>query len=150
MLKDGKFASDEDRQHFEQLVGESALHLNLPDLQKALDNPFLTWEKWLRNLLLDEPISTYEEQVKDGLRSWLLSQTEPFTAEQQRVVRMIVNVYLSNRDHLEVFGIDRFQQPPFTRLGGYNYVCRIFGEDNLKSLLDHLNTSIFRRQLDAA
>ncbi len=142
VLQTGDFADDEERRRFEERLNRPRLYLKLSDLREALNNPRLTWEKFLRHVLQGTPLPTYEDLLDEAFQSWTASQPEPFTEEQIRILTMMKNQFACNRDLIREFSMERFNRPPFQASGGLAKVRSLFG-NRIEDLLEELNTQVF-------
>lgn len=86
----------------------------------------------------DDELVPYQEQVRERFANWMAQQGNngrKFTADQVRWLEMM-------RDHVATsveIVVDDFELAPFAEEGGFGKASMVFGNEELRELLDELN-----------
>ena len=131
-----------------------AIRLNAPDfwfdeaaLRKAFDQPSGSLSDFIRAALGLYAFPTREQRIERAFRAWVAEHSDSIKPEQARILNLLRNVAMAaaRETRYDLIKPDVFNRAPFTLLGGRAKMDKIFGREQLDTILGDL-----RRIIEAA
>ncbi len=141
-VKSGEELTDDEVQELAGKLNTPEFYFNEANLRAAYQYPQGTLSEFIKAALKIYGLPTEEQlqekKITDLFESWLL--TKNFNSQQAKVMRIIKNQYLANKEKVD---ISIFNQPLFNQFGGLKNIIKIFGEKEIQSTVEELNTTVF-------
>jgi type I restriction enzyme R subunit len=141
-VKAGEELSDDEIEKLAEKLNSPDFYFNEANLRAAYHYPEGTLSEFIKSALklfeLPNEEQHTERKINDLFEAWLIERN--FSSNQSRILRMVKNQYLTNKEKIDV---SIFNQPLFNQFGGLQAVLRIFGEKEIQETLKELNTKIF-------
>lgn len=148
-IKNDQELTNEELLELSRKLNSSRFYFNETNLRSAYHYPQGTILEFIKAAFDLYKLPT-EEQMRENkinnlFESWLVDKN--LGSEQVKILRMVKSQYLANREKID---ISIFNQPLFARFGGLKSALRIFGEEELQSVVNELNRSIFINSIKEA
>lgn len=134
--------TDEELLELSRRLNSPKFYFNETNLRGAYRYPQGTLLEFIKAAFGMYELPTEEQLLKDKVdnlfESWVVDKN--FASEQVKILRMIKNQYLANKEKVD---ISIFNQPLFSQFGGLKNVLKIFGEEGLQTTVSELNKNIF-------
>lgn len=141
-IKEGKELEDKEVLELSEKLNSPEFYFNEANLRGAYHYPQGTIAEFIKAALKIYDLPTEEQlqekKINDLFESWLL--TKNFNSQQAKVLRIIKNQYLANKEKPD---ISIFNQPLFNQFGGLRNILKIFGEREIQASVEELNTRVF-------
>lgn len=141
-IKEEKELTDGEIQKLAEKLNSPEFYFNEANLRAAYHYPEGILSEFVKDALKLYELPTEEQlqerKINNLFEAWLVERN--FTSHQAKILRMIKNQYLVNK---EKPGISIFNQPLFNQFGGLPAILKIFGEKEIQANLQELNNKIF-------
>jgi type I restriction enzyme R subunit len=141
-IKSGQELTASEVQELAEKLNTPEFYFNEANLRAAYQYPQGTLAEFIKAALKTYELPTEEQlqekKISDFFESWLL--TKNFNSQQAKILRMIKSQYLANKEKVD---IAIFNQPLFSQFGGLRNIIKIFGENEIQTAVQELNTTVF-------
>lgn len=127
----------EEEQNLSDRLNRPEMFFNEENLRRAYKRPGGTLIDFIRVALGSLRLKSREEELTDNFHAWLV--TKNLTSEQSQYLSLLKNrgIVKGKVDLNDLF------QPPLSILNAARLGIELFGEKNLKEIIEDMNTSIF-------
>jgi len=141
-IKKGQELTNEEVRELSEKLNSPDFYFNEANLKAAYHYPEGNLSEFVKAALKLYELPT-EEQLKERkinnlFEAWLVEKN--FESQQARILRMVKNQYLANKEKIDV---SIFNQSLFNQFGGLPAILRIFGEKEIQKELQELNNKVF-------
>ncbi len=127
----------EEEQLLSERLNQPKMYFNEENLRRAYKNPGGTIINFIRAALGSLKLKSREEELTENFHAWLV--TKNLTPEQAQYLSLLKNrgIVKGKVDLNDLF------QPPLSILNAARLGIELFGERNLKEIIEDMNASIF-------
>lgn len=139
-VKEEEALTSEEEQLISERLNQPKMYFNEENLRRAYKNPAGTLIDFIRAALGSLKLKSREEELTENFHAWLV--TKNLTPEQAQYLSLLKNRGIV-KGKVEVN--DLFQ-PPLSILNAARVGIELFGEKNLKEIIEDMNKSVFIRK----
>ena len=136
-VQSGNLLSDDEELQLAERLNKPERYFNEENLRRAYRNPGGSLVDFIRAALGQQKVKSRTEIVEENFRAWLV--TRNLSAEQAQYLALLKNRGIARGKLV----LDDLFQPPLSILNVANIGIELFGEQELKKVVEDMNETLF-------